>query len=811
MYEQRFSPGAITTMIVIGLATIVALPNSMKPAGLPNFLRPDAQLGLDLAGGTQLDFRISEAEIEARKAEVRAAATRARAANETQVAQAKDFELQSLEQQHQNLVEAIRSVLERRINSLGVSEATITPSSYGNEKHLLVECPGVIDVKKCSETVGKTIRLEFKEQYRGENKDYEAKTRKQIETVFQSVRFGTGNLQAVGQDLSGQLGVTYNDSLPVFVSDLPKELAFLAKASPKDPVAKTEVVSNVADEGSETGVRQVRGVFLTKILEAKRAGTKPLRDFSQALSELALRFGTGATLEEKTAVPLSSLSTLLQGTIAGMKSGDLQVIGDTGIANVLYLRGKVEAREEMNASHILVQYKGSERADASVTRTKEEAKTLIDSIKKDLAAGKDFVALAKEKSDGPSKATGGSLGVIHRGEMVPTFESAAFALKKGQISDVIETGFGFHIIRANSDVSTPPATVTFTNLKLTGAKAAEASALLEQVKTGAVTRMEDQIVVRTLSFSLEPTGWQDTELTGEHFRSASPSREPNTNQIVVQIQFDEEGGRLFHDITKRNIGKPIAIFVGGDLVSAPTVQTEINATSAVITGQFTLEQAQKLSQDLNTGAIPAPIYLSGQTTVQPTLGAAALNQSLLAGFYGFLAVAFFMILYYRGFGVIASIALGIYVILLIALVKLPLLLLSSTHIVLTLAGIAGFILSVGMAVDANVLVFERVKEEVAKGKLITTAVETGFSRAWPSIRDGNFSTLITCAILIFFGTSIIRGFGITLTLGILLSMFTAFTVSRWFIRSLVRSALIRWPSLLGIGATEVNLPPQRIE
>jgi preprotein translocase subunit SecD len=276
------------------------------------------------------------------------------------------------------------------------------------------------------------------------------------------------------------------------------------------------------------------------------------------------------------------------------------------------------------------------------------------------------------------------------------------------------------------------------------------------------------------------------------------------NTPVVQIQFDEEGGKIFQELTKRNVGKRIAIFVGGNLVSAPTVQKEIPGGNAIITGSRNFQEARDLAQDLNTGAIPAPIYLSGQSTIEATLGSSALMQSIVAAAIGLLVLCLFMILIYRLLGVLASFALILYVILLVAAMKLPLLLITKEHVVLTLAGIAGMILSMGMAVDANVLAFERIKEELRRGKMLSTAVDTGFRKAWPSVRDGNVSTLITCAILFTIGTSIIRGFAITLSMGILISLFTAMVVSHWLCRQIARTPMAQRLELFGVKKAELS-------
>ncbi|MDD5739680.1 MAG: protein translocase subunit SecD [Candidatus Peribacteraceae bacterium] len=327
---------------------------------------------------------------------------------------------------------------------------------------------------------------------------------------------------------------------------------------------------------------------------------------------------------------------------------------------------------------------------------------------------------------------------------------------------------------------------------------------MADLQAGKIQQIEDALALRTIFFSLLPTGWKDTTLTGKHFRSAAVTTDPTTNLPIVQIAFDDEGAKLFQELTKKNVGKRIAIFVGGDLVSAPTVQTEIAGGTAIITGSGNFEEAQKLSQDLNTGAIPAPIYLIGQQTIEATLGGEALTASLKAALIGVIILMIYMIILYRFLGILADVALLGYALLFVVILKLPLFFFSSQYIVLTLAGMAGIILSIGMAVDANVLIFERIKEELRKGKLVTTAVEVGFKRAWPSIRDGNASTLLTCAILFMIGTSIVRGFSITLGMGVLMSMFTAITVTRWLIRKTSHLAFTKNSRLL-VG---IRLPQQ---
>ncbi len=806
MSTQRSSYWPLAILIVGALALIVALPTSWKPWA-PKFLKPEVHLGLDLAGGTQLDFRIDESDIVARKQKIDDEINALKKETSNQQVVAKQVELQSLELQHTNIVEAIRNVLERRINSLGVSEATITPSYFGTEKHLLVECPGIIDVNRCIATVGKTIRLEFKEEYQGSPEEYENGIRAKANTVFKAVTQGTGSLQVYGQDLSSTLGVSYFDSRPMFVSDLKRNLAPLAKRKTTDPAFKVEDTIQTVGQNAQgqPEIQEIKGIYIAKLLQEPKPAERTLENPPDALAELQKRSPSDMTLEEKNRVEESSLSPELKQAFTSMELGSVQVVSLGQDAGTLYLSGKVPGMEEMTASHILVQYKGAVRADAGVTRTKDQALARANDLKKRLTAGESVATLAKAESDGPSKGQAGSLGVLRPNVMVPAFDKVAFTLTQGQISDVVETPFGYHIIRADQAVHTSPSTISYTLLRIKGANALDkAKALVDQVQKGEVKRTENQVVMRAIFFSLVPTGWRDTTLNGERFLAASVSADPVTNIPVVQIQFDEEGGKMFQELTKRNIDKRIAIFVGGDLVSAPTVQAEIAGGNAVITGSSTLQEAQTLAQDLNTGAIPAPIYLSGQSTIEATLGASALHQSVKAAVIGMLILFVMMLVLYRALGLMANVALMFYVILLVAALKLPLLLISNTTIVLTLAGIAGIILSMGMAVDANILAFERTKEELRKGKSLKTSIDTGFKRAWPSVRDGNSSTLITCAILFIIGTSIIRGFSITLAMGIFISLFTAMIVSRWLALKVASSPLGERLELFGVRKDEVK-------
>lgn len=262
-----------------------------------------------------------------------------------------------------------------------------------------------------------------------------------------------------------------------------------------------------------------------------------------------------------------------------------------------------------------------------------------------------------------------------------------------------------------------------------------------------------------------------TSLTGKDLKKASVVFGSQNGTPQVQLDFTPQGAKYFADITKRNVGKQVAIVLDEFPISAPVVQQAILTGNAVISGSFTTEAAKNLAIQLNAGALPAPLKIIGQTTVGPSLGIESLKKSLLGGLLGFISVIIFMCYLYKKEGVLASVALVIYTIMVLFVFKI-------IPVTLTLAGVAGFILSIGMAVDANILIFERMREELRSGKTRTTALRLGFSRAWSSIRDSNISSLITCFILFQFGSGLVRGFALTLAIGILISMFSAIVVTR---------------------------------
>lgn len=266
-----------------------------------------------------------------------------------------------------------------------------------------------------------------------------------------------------------------------------------------------------------------------------------------------------------------------------------------------------------------------------------------------------------------------------------------------------------------------------------------------------------------------------TELNGRYVTGARLAFEDVSLKPYVGISFNSEGAGLFEEITGRNVGKILGIFLDNTLIEAPVVETKISGGEARITGNFTVESARRLTERFNAGALPAPITLINQQTVNPSLGVDSLNKAVIAGAIGTALIILFMLAYYRRLGIFATAALLIYIALTLGVFKL-------ISITLTLAGLAGFILTIGMAVDANILIFERVKEELRKGLQRSAAIGEGFKRAWPSIRDSNTSTIITAIILYFFTSSFIKGFALTLLIGVLMSMFSAITTTGLLLR-----------------------------
>ena len=274
------------------------------------------------------------------------------------------------------------------------------------------------------------------------------------------------------------------------------------------------------------------------------------------------------------------------------------------------------------------------------------------------------------------------------------------------------------------------------------------------------------------------TQFLSTNLTGRYLKSAQLNFDQTIGSPSLSLEFNDEGAKIFEEITGRNVGKQLCTFIDYQPADCATVQEKISGGKARITGKFTVDEVKQMASRFNAGALPAPINLASQQTIGASLGQESLEKALFAGALGILIIILFMIVYYRGFGFFASLALIIYAILVAGIFKLG--------ITMTLAGIAGFILSIGMAVDANILIFERTKEEIKRGLSKMAATEEGFRRAWPSIRDSNISTIITSIILYYFTTSFIKGFALALLIGVLVSMFSAITITRTMLRVFIK-------------------------
>ncbi len=423
----------------------------------------------------------------------------------------------------------------------------------------------------------------------------------------------------------------------------------------------------------------------------------------------------------------------------------------------------LDFREESGESQLSEEQKA--QIEAENKKTKEEAESVLAKAKE----GGDFGELAKEYSDdSETKEIGGDLGFIKKGTVFsqePGLEELVFStdFEKGSVaSNLTESSTGLHLIKKLDERG-------------------EGDEREVQIAHILFVIMNPDSIAAMLGPNFEPT-----KLTGQYLKGAQVTFDQNTNMPQVALQFNDEGKDLFREITEKNIGKRIAIYLDDQQITAPVVQVVIRDGQAVINGDFSLDEAKELTLRLNSGALPVPIKLISQQSVEASLGKASLEKSLKAGLYGLLTVAVFMVLYYRLAGLVAVAALVIYSLIMISVLKLSSV--TPLSITLTLSGIAGFILSVGMAVDANILIFERIKEEIQNGRNLKSAVDEGFRRAWLSIRDGNLSTILTAVILMFFGSGFIKGFALTLIIGVAVSMFTAIVITR----ILLKTVFVEW-------------------
>lgn len=421
----------------------------------------------------------------------------------------------------------------------------------------------------------------------------------------------------------------------------------------------------------------------------------------------------------------------------------------------------------MRLSHILICSKDKKGCTKETSAL--DASAQINKLKAE-ATPQNFAELAKANSTDPSAATNsGDLGYATSDTYVPAFAAAAEALKVGQISDPIETDFGYHLIYKQDQKTIPAYKIQRIALKLSNI------------------------------YDIVPPSspWKNTELSGKQLKHAEVEFDPKTGNPFVGISFDSEGGDLFGKLTAANIGKPIAIFLDGTPISTPVVQTAIYGGRAVITGNFTLDESKTLAQRLNAGALPVPVTLLSQQTVGPTLGLVSLQKSVTAALIGFLMVTIYMILMYRLPGLISIIALLLFTGLNMAAYRI-------FGVTITLAGIAGLVLSLGIAVDANVLTIERLKEEFHSGRDLISSSDEAARRAWAAIRDGHFTTLISAAVLYWFSSSFIRGFALTLGIGVILSLFTAVYVARMYLHTIFEWKWTHNPLLFGVKKTKTE-------
>lgn len=457
------------------------------------------------------------------------------------------------------------------------------------------------------------------------------------------------------------------------------------------------------------------------------------------------------------------------------KSGDEQRL----IVELAGIRDINEAKKRIGEMPFLEFKEEKETAVEKIpedilNKTNEMAKKKADDILKKALAGDDFAKLAKENSEDPgSKDKGGEYDFVKKGSFVPEYEDVIFNknLKDGEIyKELVETQFGWHIIK-RIELRGEGDNQEFKSAHILIAKKVQPEPKKELVATG---------------------------LTGKNLKNANVGfQNQGLSEPMINLEFDEEGTKLFAEITKRNIGKRVAILIDGEIITNPTVNSEIPNGKAQITGSYTTQEANDLVKRLNEGALPVPIGNPiNQQSVEASLGKISLEKSLKAGIIGMALVIIFMLLFYRFLGLVASFSLLIYSALMVSIFKLSGF--SPWQITLTLPGIAGFVLSIGMAVDANILIFERTKEEIRRGRDVLSAIEEGFKRAWTSIRDGNMSSIITAFILIEMGTGFVKGFAVTLIIGVIVSMFTAVVITRTILRFVMGKWLENKLWLIGV-------------
>lgn len=736
-------------------------------------------LGLDLQGGTELDFKVDLRDVPER--------------DRTQV------------------LNGVQAVFERRVNALGVSEPTIFQSTVGDEKHVYVQLPGVKDISAAKRAIGKVIQLEFKEQNTVQDSEQKARITNAAKETLAKAKQDPSKFQMLGNEAYAKDRVEYetkNGYLDEFPKEVAEKLTGMKEGTLFPELVSATTESTFAVVGEEiTQVPARTGLFLLKLVKAEKT-LRPNPKNGQDFRTVAQSLGADPTVE-KDYVRKDALPADIKDQAFSLSTGMVSDVLESSNGYYVIKMGEKlpEDKEMVRVQHILLATKqdpstSMEAANANgtitlatpdpaITKANEElptkAQAVLAKVKADPAA---FAALAKQESeDLQTKDKGGDLGFFAQdGSMVEEFEKAAFALQKGQISDVVKTQYGYHILRVTDRKAPGEQVSRIEQIRICHDGVAGCTSGLSKEEARkradeAVRRLreETKYVVEQIFYSTAPDPYKPAlaknakgemeALSGKFFRRADVQYNQQTFEPIVQITFNDEGARMFEELTERLAGKPIAIFVGGDLITAPVVEGKIPGGIATITGNFTLEAANQLARDLNAGAIPAPITLSGEQEIGAQLGTEALDKSLTAGLIGVIVLMLFLIAYYRLPGVIASLALIVYIVVTLAFIQV-------WGVVLTLAGVAAVVLSIGMAVDANVLIFERLREELSSGKPLVQGLRVAFDRAWNSIRDSNTSSILTAIILLWFGTSIIRGFAFMLIVGVVLSLFSAIYVTR---------------------------------
>jgi len=788
----------ITVLVILAVAGFVALPSSWKTSFEPFFgplATAEISKGLDLAGGVGLDFKVDTSDVP--------------------------------EERLTQVLDGIRGVLMKRVNSLGVSEPNIVLSQVGNEQHINVTIAGVTDIKEAKDTIGKTIQLEFKVPKDAldteEASEIEADANRGLAELRTAENFEERALALVEEKSDAR----FFDEKTQFEDEIGPDLAGKIKTLGEGRVLN-ELVETSMSFLKNGALFAKRGYTVTKLVAKEdklRTIPKSAEDFQAVANEInespsiftdVIKPGSSFAEDPKLS---EAMKTMTEGEVSDV------IESERGIYVLKMTDSYAAGSEVVAADHILFTTANTAPLSSIPANASEEERTRIEAENAEISASnkeiengnviaeasaKDirekvlsnpdsFNDLAAEFSEDPSAATNrGDLGLFPKGYMFKEFEEAAWALEKGAISEVVKTPAGYHVIRKQDHKPANEAWVEFEQILVcyegashdscNGSTRTKQEALAIADEAMKRVRTETSYTYQVMMYSTDFDPWKPAEfdgkqLTGEYFERADVTFDHGRVGPVVTINFNQEGGKLFENLTEEYLGKQIGIFVGGQLISAPMVNQRIAGGQAQITGTFTVKDASDLARDLNTGAIPAPIVLVGEEVVGPELGADALSKSIMAGAVGLLLLALYLIAFYRTSGVIAVIALALYATIFFALIKLL------PGFNLTLSSVAAIILSIGMAVDGNVLIFERFKEERENHEKLLPAVLRAFDRAWPAIRDSQFSSLITAFLLFLIGSDAVRGFAVFLIIGIVLSLFSAVWVTRVLMIQFVQSGM----------------------